>query len=206
MFLSLGGGRSRRGWIGSVEAVTYVRISLFENRHGLIPVRSLRAPGFFPTQAIEAVYKPKHGPLSTEQARPNSRFRREDVRVEHDKRHQHPTPQPNQTGTQLPPTTIPQAWPPPLIVKPDPEDELHFCGDPDARHQHPRSASNVQPHRRALSGWVSGQSMTHPFRQLSGTLANQRMVPLATIALVLVYGTSFVHGRTYPLISCSFLV
>ena len=56
--------------------------------------------------------------------------------------------------------------------------------------------------------------MTHPFRQLSGSrdpspasiMANQRMVQLTTIALVLVYGTSFVHGRTYPLISCSFLV
>ena len=81
----------------------------------------MRAPNVFPTQAIEAVCKPKHGPLSTEYARPNSRFRREGVRVEHDQRHQHQTPQPNQTGTQLPLTTIPQALPPPLIVKPDPE-------------------------------------------------------------------------------------
>ena len=68
-------------------------------------------------------------------------------------------------------------------------------------HQRQRSASNVQPHRRALSGWVSGQSMAHPFCQLSGSCdpspasiaANQRMVQLATIALVLVHSTSFVH-------------
>ena len=62
------------------------------------------------------------------------------------------------------------------------------------RHQRQRSESNVQTHRRALSGWVSGQSVLHPFRRLSGSrdpwsasiTVNQRMAPPAIISLALV--------------------